>query len=197
MPPWALGVAQMTGPGDDGRLRAGHADREQAVKVLKSAFVQGRLTKAEFDLRISQALASRTYTDLSAVTADLPAVPVTAATLQPAGDPANRTVAKVIAYMTAVWVSFWGVVAVVFPGELHSVSAYLLFALMMLTVMPGTPAGLLLLHAWLEKRPSPAPQGLPPSPGSRAPQRTAPAHPVRKLPPPGPRHTTYLSPLAS
>jgi hypothetical protein len=67
------GVPWMPGLDDDGRLRAGHADREQAVKVVKAAFVQGRLTKDEFDLRISQALASRTYADLSVVTADLPA----------------------------------------------------------------------------------------------------------------------------
>jgi hypothetical protein len=182
----------MAGPGNDGRLRASHADREQAVRVLKAAFVQGRLAKDEFDLRISQALASRTYADLSTVTADLPAGLVPAA---PGRDPANRAVAKVIAYMTAVWVSFWGVVAVIFPGGLHSLSAYVVFALMMLTVLPGAPAGLLLLHAWLEKRPGPAPQGLPPSPGSRVSPRAAPAHPAGKLPPAGPRHTVYLSPL--
>lgn len=187
----------MAGPGDDGRLRAGHTDRDQAVKVLKAAFVQGRLTKAEFDLRISQALASRTYADLSTVTADLPAGLVPAAQPAPARDPASRTVAKVIAWITVVWVSFWGVFAVIFPGELHSLSADVFFALMMLIVMPGSPAGLLMLHTWLEKGPSPAPQGLPPGPGSRAPQHTAPASPARKLPPPGPRHTTYLSPLAS
>jgi hypothetical protein len=55
-----------------GRLRAAHADREQAVGVLKAALVQGRLTKDEFDLRVAQALAARTYADLEAPTADLP-----------------------------------------------------------------------------------------------------------------------------
>jgi Domain of unknown function (DUF1707) len=189
----------MAAPGDDGRLRAGHADRERAVKVLKAAFVQGRLTKAEFDLRISQALASRTYADLGAVTADLPAVPVTAATLQPAGDPANRTVAKVIASITAVWVTFWVVVATVIdPGALPSLQAYLLFAFTMFAGIPGTPAALLMLHAWMEKRgDSQSPQGLPPTAGVHAAQRAVPGHPGRKLPPPGPRHTTYRSALAS
>jgi len=72
----------VVGPGDKraagagGRsyryLRASHADREQVIDVLKAAFVQGRLAKDELDLRVGQVLASRTYADLSALTADLP-----------------------------------------------------------------------------------------------------------------------------
>jgi hypothetical protein len=54
-------------------LRAARADRERVVELLKAAFVQGRLTRDEFDTRIGQALASRTYAELAAVTADLPA----------------------------------------------------------------------------------------------------------------------------
>jgi hypothetical protein len=151
----------MAGPGDDsasashGRLRAGHADREQAINVLKTAFVQGRLAKNEFDLRISQALSSRTYAGLRTVTADLPAGLVPAVPLQPARDPAHRTVAHVIGGITAMWVSFWVVVAVVIaPGALPSLQAYLLFAVTMLAGIPGTPAALLLLHAWMERRSS-------------------------------------------
>ena len=53
-------------------MRASHADRERVVGVLKAAFVQGRFTKDEFDLRVSQAFAARTYAELAAVTADLP-----------------------------------------------------------------------------------------------------------------------------
>ena len=73
----------MAGPGDEiaaqaggrGHLRASHADREQVVGTLKAAFVQGRLVKDEFDLRVGQALAPRTYAELAALTADLPAGP--------------------------------------------------------------------------------------------------------------------------
>jgi hypothetical protein len=71
----------MTGPQDPAaagrdRLRAGHADREQVIEALKAAFVQGMLAKDEFDARVGQALASRTYADLAALTADiLPARP--------------------------------------------------------------------------------------------------------------------------
>jgi DUF1707 SHOCT-like domain len=72
----------VVGPGDEraagagsGRysyLRASHADREQVIDVLKAAFVQGRLAKDELDLRLGRVLASRTYADLSVLTADLP-----------------------------------------------------------------------------------------------------------------------------
>jgi hypothetical protein len=54
-------------------LRASRADREQVIDLLKAAFVEGRLTRDEFDARVGQALASRTYAELAAVTADLPA----------------------------------------------------------------------------------------------------------------------------
>jgi hypothetical protein len=54
-------------------MRASHADREQVVDLLKAAFVQGRLAKDEFDLRVGQALTSRTIADLAALTADIPA----------------------------------------------------------------------------------------------------------------------------
>ncbi|HTX28286.1 MAG TPA: DUF1707 domain-containing protein [Streptosporangiaceae bacterium] len=72
----------MTGPGDElaaaggqggGDLRASHADREQVVETLKVAFVQGRLTGDELVARTGQVYASRTYTELAEVTADIPA----------------------------------------------------------------------------------------------------------------------------
>ena len=68
-----------TGPGDElgaagrGHLRASHADRERVIGTLKAAFIQGRLTKDELDLRVGQGFASRTYAELAAVTDDLPA----------------------------------------------------------------------------------------------------------------------------
>jgi hypothetical protein len=67
----------MTGPDEEatagrGHLRAAHADREHAIAALKAAFVQGRLSKDELDVRAGQAFASRTYAELAALTADLP-----------------------------------------------------------------------------------------------------------------------------
>ena len=71
----------MVGPGDEiaasgkglSHLRASQAGREQVIDALKDAFVQGRLTKDELDLRVSKALAS--YAELDALTADIPAGP--------------------------------------------------------------------------------------------------------------------------
>jgi Domain of unknown function (DUF1707) len=72
----------VTGRGDQmaagatgrGHFRASDADREQVVDTLKDAFVAGRLTKDEFGVRTGQALTSRTYAELTAATADIPAL---------------------------------------------------------------------------------------------------------------------------
>jgi hypothetical protein len=57
-------------------MLAGAADRERAVDVLKAAYGEGRITKDEFDYRISQVAQARTYADLGVVIADLPAGPL-------------------------------------------------------------------------------------------------------------------------
>jgi hypothetical protein len=80
-----------------GHLRASHADRDQTIEVLKAAFVQGRLTKDEFDARIGQTLASRTYTELATVTADLPAGPAVA----PSPKPTRRRVGNAARWGTS------------------------------------------------------------------------------------------------
>ena len=54
-------------------MRAASADRERAVDVLKAGFTEGRLTQDEYNERISQAYAAKTYGELAAITADLPA----------------------------------------------------------------------------------------------------------------------------
>ena len=56
-----------------GRMRAAREDRERVIDALKTAFVHERLTKNELDARVGQALAARTYADLDAVTASIPA----------------------------------------------------------------------------------------------------------------------------
>ena len=73
---------------DRGGLRASHADRELVIGALKVAFVEGRLTEDEFDARLGQVHASRTYAELAEVTADLPAG---LAGLAPTRDPWRAT----------------------------------------------------------------------------------------------------------
>jgi Domain of unknown function (DUF1707) len=77
-----------------GQLRTSRADRERAIDVLKAAFVQGRLTKDEFDLRVGQVVGSRTYADLDALTADIPEGVISA---QPSAEhPREPAVASVL-----------------------------------------------------------------------------------------------------
>ena len=67
------GPLGLSPPQPPGRLMASDADREQVIDMLTAAFAQGRLTKQELDLRAGQAFAARTYAELAALTADLPA----------------------------------------------------------------------------------------------------------------------------
>ena len=71
----------LLGPGPVGRTagkppadqsRASDADREQVVASLRDHFVEGRLTRAELDERLTTALSARTPDDLRRLTADLP-----------------------------------------------------------------------------------------------------------------------------
>jgi Domain of unknown function (DUF1707) len=102
------GDAMAAGAGGHGRLRASHADRDQVIGTLQAAFVQGMLSKDEFDLRVGQTLASRTWAELTAVTADLPAGLAAAKPSPPAraqgGPPAVRP-GRVLAVTTAGYAS--------------------------------------------------------------------------------------------
>ena len=60
----------------DPSMRAATADRERAVDVLKAGFAEGRLTQDEYNDRMGRAYAARTYGELAALTADLPAGPL-------------------------------------------------------------------------------------------------------------------------
>ena len=64
---------EMAAEGGRGRLRASDADREHVFGTLKAAYAYGLVTKDEFDVRVSQTFASRTYAELALITADIPA----------------------------------------------------------------------------------------------------------------------------
>ncbi|HEY2306549.1 MAG TPA: DUF1707 domain-containing protein [Streptosporangiaceae bacterium] len=61
-------------PGSAG-LRASHDDRDRAVELLRVAAGDGRITAEELDERVGAALTARTYGELAALIADLPATP--------------------------------------------------------------------------------------------------------------------------
>jgi hypothetical protein len=75
------------------------------IDVLKAAFVQGRLTKDEFDLRVGQAFAARTYAELADVTADIPAGLIGAQPRRPARARAGKAAG-------------WGAFGIILPALL-------------------------------------------------------------------------------
>ena len=80
------------------------------IGTLKAAFVQGLLAKDEFDLRVGQTLAARTFADLAALTADLPAGLAAAKPPQPAPAQGRQKVPRPgrwIAGATAAYASAW------------------------------------------------------------------------------------------
>ena len=101
-----------TGPGGQaagrGHLRASHADREHVIDAVKAAFVQGRLTKDELDQRVGRAFASRTYAELAAITADIPAG-------RPGAQPPRRPV-PAAALSPAHRAALWGTCVIIAAG---------------------------------------------------------------------------------
>ena len=108
----AVGGAELAA-GGRGHLRASHADRERVIYTLKAAFVQGMLDKDDFDLRVGRTFASRTYAELAAVIADLPAGLAAASTPAPAQAHGEQPVVRpvpVLAAATAAYGGLWGYV---------------------------------------------------------------------------------------
>ncbi|WP_435057738.1 DUF1707 SHOCT-like domain-containing protein [Streptomyces sp. bgisy060] len=63
-------------------LRIGHAEREEAVERLTTAYAEGRLDEPEFEARSGHALQARTKGELDPLLADLP-VPEAVAAAEP------------------------------------------------------------------------------------------------------------------
>jgi len=114
----------MSGPGDQtsaaegqghGDLRASHADRERVIGTLKAAYVEGRLTEDELDVRVGQVYASRTYAELAKVTAEVTAdIPADPARARSTRDPWRATK---IAWRIEYAIFLPGIVAVLLiPG---------------------------------------------------------------------------------
>lgn len=133
-----------------GHLRASHANREHVIDVLKAAFVQGMLTKAELDARVGQAFASRTHGDLAAITADLPAGLIGAQPpRKPAPAPAPPPVNKPL---------MWAAGAIMLAAIASMIAAFpaqnlVLLSVGVLAILIAAPiAGTLMLDSWRENR---------------------------------------------
>jgi hypothetical protein len=164
--------------GELGRLRTSRADREQAIDVLKAAFVQGRLTKDELDLRVGQVLASRTYADLDTLTADIPDGVIIA---QPSAEDA-REPGRMLSFKTAARVGAVGAspsmasaaVVLVQSSGVPAVAGVLLVGATGLSVA-GLLTVLLMLLSWVVRRAQRgAAQGPPSGPAGLESRRQAP-----------------------
>ncbi len=110
---------EAAGPANRGHLRASHADREQVIEAIKTAFAQGRLTKDELTTRAGQALTSRTYGELTAITASIPtgqegSHPPNQAI--PAGKPAAKKVAARAAAVVILPPALWAIFLTYYGG---------------------------------------------------------------------------------
>jgi Domain of unknown function (DUF1707) len=179
----------MAGPGDDitagaearGPLRASHADREQVIETLKAAYVQGMLAKDEFDLRVGQTFASRTYAELAALTADIPARVAGVRPPEPARESVNKKAVAAVACATAALIGMWHVN----PPD-GSPFAIPVFVVTLALLLAAPTGWLLLFHDWLDKRAGRrSAQGLPPGAGGEVSQRLAAAEAAGQLPQPG------------
>jgi hypothetical protein len=166
-----------------GRLRTSRADRERAIDVLKAAFVQGRLTKDEFDLRVGRVFASRTYADLEALTADIPdGVTSAQSSSEHAREPGRALSFKTAARVGAVGAVPSTVSAAVVLTQSSGVPAVAGVLLVGLTglLVAGLLAALLVLLSWVVRRSQRgAAQGPPSGPAGLASKRQT---PTRQLP---------------
>lgn len=98
-------------------LRASDADREQIAERLRQAALEGRLLSDELEDRLGAALSARTYGELDALVADLPAPPVVHRT--GSGRPVRRSRAVPIAIALVLALMFLSAVASALGGHPH------------------------------------------------------------------------------
>lgn len=82
-----------------GAIRAGDADRERVVALLREHYTAGRLTTEEFDERLQKAFGSRTLGELETLTWDLPADVQQPVAARPARRSRHRPYDHVITYV--------------------------------------------------------------------------------------------------
>jgi hypothetical protein len=182
----------VTWPGDRvaaagrGHLRTSHAEREHAVGLLKTAFVQGRLTKDELESRAGRAFTSQTYAELATVTADLPVelLPVRPkrgpSQAQPPVNSSLRTGATIVASVAMLTAFLWAAAFLTENNGVIEVSFLITLADFAIIPMFAFVAA----AQAIDKRQQNPPRGQPPPPPYRGTEgrdsgRSAPAGPAQ------------------
>jgi Domain of unknown function (DUF1707) len=106
-------VARPGGQNDPVHMRAADADRQKIADQLKAALDEGRLSLHEYDERVAQAYAARTYADLLGLVTDLPAPGVSAAEVAARRAAEFRREANKLPMALMVLWTIWGAVAAV------------------------------------------------------------------------------------
>lgn len=129
--------------------------------------MQGLLAKDEFDLRIGQVLAARTYTQLAALTADIPAG---LSAVQPLSEPVRKSAGrKAVKAWAGGAAAFTGVAAVIAAANGGIDVERLVGVVIFVSLAAIMVAMLVALHALLDRRTSrESSQGLPPGAGGEA-----------------------------
>jgi Domain of unknown function (DUF1707) len=141
------------GAGGGGHLPECHADREhreQAIRTLKAALVQGRLAEDEYDERMAQASASRSRAELAVLTADLPVGRMDA--------PARPPTANEVRVGVCVIIAAASVAAAILLWRPDNALAFMIFfvAAVTLLVAPIVTVGLIVdvrHHKWSGRHP--------------------------------------------
>jgi hypothetical protein len=94
-------------------MRAADADRHQMAEQLKASLDEGRLSLAEYDDRVRQAYAARTYAELLMLVADLPKPGMSAAEVNAKHAAEMRREARKLPMALLVLWTIWGSVAAV------------------------------------------------------------------------------------
>ncbi|RZU51894.1 uncharacterized protein DUF1707 [Krasilnikovia cinnamomea] len=94
-------------------MRASDADRQQIADRLKAALDEGRLSLAEYDDRVRDAYAARTYADLLELTADLPQPGLSATEVSARRAAEARRAARQMPTALMVLWTVWGALAAV------------------------------------------------------------------------------------
>ena len=94
-------------------LRAADTDRQKIADRLKSALDEGRLSLHEYDDRVGQAYAARTYADLIALVDDLPRPGLSSADVAARREAeARRDAHRMPTALIVLW-TIWGAIAAV------------------------------------------------------------------------------------